>query len=327
VAGTILVAVYRAKPPWALDAKYVEKIARAAGGSSDVVQARDENEMLAALADTEVMFGFRLTEENLARAGKLKWVQATSAGVERALFPAFVQSPVVLTSASGIHAVEISEHVFGMMIGLTRRFPFLMRAQMKKQWDRSLPTESYGELFEKTVAVIGLGNIGEAVAVRAKAFGMRVLGVKNSPLGYCGAADEVAAPGAMERVLGEADYVVVLLPETPATGKLVSAEMISAMKPTAFFINCGRGSTVDEKALVGALAAGKIAGAGLDVFDEEPLPPSSRLWKMENVIITPHVAGATPRYWERATDFFCENLRRFAAGDQLVSVVDKELGY
>jgi len=321
----LLVAIFSRKPAWALESRHVDEIRRLAGERFEVVQARSKEEFAARLPDAEVIFGFRMTSETLPPAVNLKWIQATSAGVERAMFPEFVTSPVTLTSASGIHGVQMSEHALAMMLALTRKLPHFIRRQAARDWDKA--GDGMDELFEKTLGIVGLGSIGEALAVRAKALGMRVIGVKNSPLGYHGAADEVVAPAAMERVFRESDFVVALLPITAATEKLVSAEMIAAMKPTAFFLNLGRGGTVDEKALVAALAAGKIAGAGLDVFAEEPLPRGSKLWKMENVIVTPHVAGQTPRYWERATKLFLENLRRYIAGEELLNVVDKEIGY
>ena len=327
MAPLLMVAIYNENTSWALDEKYVEEIRSAAGNSFEVFQARSRRDVDTRLPDTEIMFGWKVNAENLLQATRLAWVQATGAGVEHALFGQFVASPIVLTNASGIHAPQISEQAIGMMIALTRRLPYYLGRQAKKRWDKSLGIEDLGELYEKTLGIIGLGAIGEALALRAKAFGMRVVGVKRSPLGYSGAADEVVGPAATERTFRESDYVVCLLPMTPSTDKFVSAEMIAAMKPSAFFLNFGRGATVDEAALVEALSKGAIAGSGLDVFAEEPLGRRSKLWKMENVIITPHVAGLTKRYWQRATDLFCGNLRRYIAGEELANVVDKELGY
>ena len=320
------VAVFRTQTRWALEGRYVDDVRRAAGEAFEVFQARSDEDVQRRLGETEVMYGFCLDGDSVKRAAKLKWVQATSAGIERALFPEFVKSGIVLTSASGIHGIQMSEHALAMMLSLARKLPQFGRKQAKALWDTSTSGEM-GEVYEKTLGIIGLGSIGEALAIRAKALGMRVIGVRNSPLGYRGAAEEVMGPGAMERVFRESDYVVALLPVTPATTGIISRAMIAAMKPTAFFVNLGRGATVDEEALVAAIECGKIAGAGLDVFAEEPLPKRSKLWKMGNVIITPHVAGTSPRYWERATALFSENLRRYAAGEEFLNVVDKEMGY
>ncbi len=323
----IIVGVYNERTSWALDEEYMDRIRDAAGDSFEVFQARSDSDVRSRLSDAEIILGFHLSPETLPLARNLKWVQATGAGIEYALTKEFIESPVILANASGIHAVQISEQAIGMMIALTRRFPHYIRMQAKKTWDRSMDGSDLSELFEKTLGIIGLGRIGEALAVRAKAFQMRVVGVKHSPLGYSGAADEVVSADAMERVFAESDYIVALLPMTPGTAGVISAQVLDTAKPGAYFLNFGRGGTVDEKALVKALASGRLAGAGLDVFAEEPLPKSSKLWRMDNVIITPHVSGVTDRYWERATELFCTNLSRYIAGEDLINVVDKELGY
>lgn len=324
----VLVAVFGTDPPWKLDAKHVAEIEEAAGSRFEVYQAASREDVQSRLGEAEVMYGFRLSAADIPEAVNLKWVQGTSAGVEGALYPELVASDIILTSAAGIHAVQISEQAVGMMISLTRKFPSFMRNQIKKQWKYEHDDAGdLGELYGNTLGIIGLGHIGEALAERAKAFGMKVLGVKTSTLGYEGAADEVLGADGMMRVMRESDFVVAILPHTKATRGMISAEHIDAMKPTAYFLNFGRGKTVDEPALVKALEEGRIAGAGLDVFAEEPLPKRSALWKMDNVIITPHVAGITTRYWQRATALFVENLRRYMAGSELLNVVDKEIGY
>jgi len=327
VPRLILSVVYRTNPPWTLPEEYIEDIRRAAGDAFEVYQAASDEEVAARLGETQIMYGWHLTPQDVARAPKLRWAQATSAGVDGMLFPELVDRGIILTSAVGIHAIEISEQAMGTMVALTRQFPKFMRQQIEGVWLRSVTSEEMGELYEKTLAIIGLGHIGEALAVRAKAFGMRVLGIRRTPAGYRGVADEVAAANRMGDVVSRADYVVALLPQTPETDKAISAEVIARMKPTAYFLNFGRGSAVDQMALEMALSTGKIAGAGLDVFAEEPLPIDSPLWRMENVIITPHVSGMTPRYWERATELFCENLRRYMRGEKLLNVVTRETGY
>jgi phosphoglycerate dehydrogenase-like enzyme len=310
-----------------LDERFAEDIRRAAGDGLEVLHARSMEDIEGSIGETEVMYGFRVRGDLLEKAVTLRWIQATGAGVDWALTPEFVASPIVLTNVSGIHAVQMSEHVLGMMLALVRGFTFYIPAQGEKRWDRSLGLLEGSELYEKTLGVLGLGAIGEALAARAKAFGMHVIGVKRSPLGYHGAADEVVGPGALERVFSEADFIVDLLPLTSETRGMVSGELIGRMKRRAYFFNLGRGATVDEAALTHALTEGKIAGAGLDVFVEEPLPEASALWGLPNVIITPHTSGHSPHYWERATAIFCENLRRYRAGGELLNVVDKELGY
>jgi phosphoglycerate dehydrogenase-like enzyme len=323
----LLVAVYGSNPPWKLEAEHVDAIRRAAGRSFEVVQAADNAALEAALPEAEVMYGFRLRPETLPLARRLRWVQATSAGVNNALYPEFMATDVMLTSAAGIHAVQISEHALAMMLAFARGLNVFIRRQADRQWERPHGDQSLGELFEKTLGIVGMGQIGEALAARAKAFGMRVIGLKGRPEGYKGLADEVLGPDGLERLMRESDYVIALLPQTAGTAGLVSAQAIDAMKPGSYFINLGRGKTVDENALVRALADKRIAGAGLDVFETEPLPEESPLWGMENVIITPHTAGQSPRYWERATALFIENLRRYMRGEGLMNLVDKRKGY
>ncbi len=310
-----------------LDEQYVQDVREAAGDSWEVFHARGADDVKKHIRETEIMYGNRLNDAILPDACALRWVQATGAGVEHALTEAFASAPVILTNASGIHSVQMSEHALGMMVALARHFHHYIRMQQEHKWDKSLGMSDMAELSQKTLGILGLGAIGEALAERARAFGMHVLGLKRSAGGYNGAADEAVGPDALERVMRESDFLVNLLPLTPATRGIISTEVIASMKPGAFFINLGRGGTVDEKALADALAQRAIAGAGLDVFEEEPLSEHSMLWTLDNVIITPHVSGLSPRYWERATALFCENIRRYRAGEELLNVVDKGLGY
>ena len=267
----IIVAVYRGKPAWKLEERYVEEIREVAGKRFEVFQAASREEIASRLGEAEIVYGFRVGPEDIPNAPRLKWIQATSAGVDGALFGELVERGITLTSAVGIHAIEISEQALATMIALTRQIQRFIRQQEKKTW-AGFDASMMGEVYEKTLGIVGLGHIGEALAVRAKALGMRVIGVKNHPAGYKGAADEVYGMADLERVMAASDYVVALLPATPATEGVISRDKIALMKPTAYFLNFGRGSTVDEKALVKALQNGKIAGAGLDVFEEEPLP-------------------------------------------------------
>ncbi len=322
----LIVAVYHGDS-WKLDPPYVDSVRRTAADRFTVVQVAGRDEWKAHLPEAEVIYGSYLRAEEIPQAARLRWVQATSAGINGWLYPEFVASGIMLTSAAGIHAVQISEHALALMLALTRGIDRFVRRQEKRQWRRPPGDTSLGELFEKTLGIVGLGHIGEALAARAKALGMRVVGVKGRPEGYSGAADEAWGPDGLARLMRESDYVVDLLPQTPATVGVISREMIDAMKPTAYFINLGRGTTVDEAALASALSEGRIAGAGLDVFEEEPLPAESPLWGMENVIVTPHTAGQSPRYWERCTALFTANLRRYMAGEPLENLVDKKRGY
>jgi D-2-hydroxyacid dehydrogenase (NADP+) len=237
-----------------------------------------------------------------------------------------LKSGITITTASGIHTTPVGEYVLGMMVMLAKGWPGLFRAQTRREWARITPQELEG----KTVAIVGMGNVGQEIARLAKALDMHVLGVRRSgtPLesgDYV--ADEIFGPLELLSVLSRSDFVVVCLPLTEETHHLIGELALRAMKPTAYIINVSRGAVVDEAALLRALTEGWIAGAGLDVFETEPLPEKSWLWQLNNVIITPHLAGETPVYNERAVDLFCENLRRYLAGESLRNVVDPGLGY
>lgn len=281
----------------------------------------------AALAEAEVLFTLSLMHADLpSLAPRLRWIQLTSAGADRLLNSEVLKSGITITTASGIHAAPVGEYVVGMMVMLAKGWPALFRAQQRREWARITPQELEG----KTVAVVGMGNVGQEIARLAKALQMRVLGVRRSgaPLesgDYV--ADEIVGPLELLSVLSRSDFVVICLPLTEETHHLIGELALRSMKPTAYLINVSRGAVVDEAALLRALTEGWIAGAGLDVFETEPLPENSWLWQLNNVIITPHLAGETPNYNERAVDLFCENLRCYLIGEPLRNVVDPSRGY
>ena len=292
-------------------------------------EARERLEPI--LRETEVLLSNPVVPDNISeRAPALKWLQLTSAGVDRLLDAPVVHSPVTVTSASGIHAVPISEYVIGAMLAFAKGLPRAIRAQQERAWRPYWPDE----IEEKTVGVLGVGAIGARVVELAKAFGMRVIALRRSAerrttgaqAGFP-AVDEMLPPSDLTYLLQESDYVVVALPLTPESRGLIGNDQLRAMKPSAVIINIGRGAIIDEQALVKALKDGSIAGASLDVFQQEPLSGESELWALENVIITPHISGGTPRYMERAVALFCDNLRRYLAGQPLRNVVDPARGY
>ncbi len=291
----------------------------------------------------EVVFGFWGTELHYAlidaramggnvpvatireAAPRLKWIQLTSAGADRLLNSGFVEQGITVTTVSGLHATPIGEFVIGAMLMWAKGAPRTMRAQLRHEWARFAPTEFYG----KTVGVVGLGNIGDEVARLAKAFGCRVLGTRRSATGRGPApnVDLVLPAGDLHELLRESDYVAICVPLTPETGGLIGEAELRAMKPSAFLVNIARGPVIVEEALVRALREGWIAGAALDVFEREPLPPESPLWDLENAIVTPHVSGGTEIYNQRATEIFCDNLRRYLDGTAMRNVVDPARGY
>jgi phosphoglycerate dehydrogenase-like enzyme len=284
-----------------------------------------------ALPEADVVVAQDLSDEQLARARRLRWLSSVAAGLEEIVTPALL-ARVAVTNASGVHGPNIAEHVMAMMLMFTRGLPRLFRAQLARRWDRDLTSrsEAFGELTGKTLLIVGLGRIGEALAARARPFGMRVVAVKRDPSQRHDAAvvvDELLGLEALDDALGRADHVCVTVPLTRETHHLIDARRIARLRPGAYVYNASRGAVLEEAALVAALRAGKLAGAGLDVFEQEPLPESSPLWDLENVILTPHVSGVTPLYYERTAALFAENLDRFLSGRPLNNRFDPARGY
>ncbi|MBI2907279.1 MAG: D-2-hydroxyacid dehydrogenase [Chloroflexi bacterium] len=277
------------------------------------------------LRETEVIYGLRFPKDLTERAPRLKWVQTSSAGIDTILGSSLWRSHVTITNASGIHVVPMREHVLGIMLLFARRFRLALAQQQQRYWKRYVPEELCG----KTLGVVGLGRIGESVACLARAFGMSVVAVRRSATGRetSPVADKLYPPTGLLEMLGECDFVLVSVALTDETRKLIGERELKAMKPTAYIMNIARGQVIDEAALIEALKENWIAGAGLDVFDNEPLPPESELWTLPNVIITPHEAGVMPEYNTRALEVFLENLRRYLAGQPLINVVDRARGY
>jgi phosphoglycerate dehydrogenase-like enzyme len=295
----------------------------------DVVVTRDLVEVEPVAGDVEVMSGW-VDPEMIAAMPAVRWVQHWAAGVDGLVArPEVVERDFVLTNGSGIHAVPITEHIFAFLLSLARGLPCAVRAQVDHRWvSPPLCGEHVFELYNKTMVLIGVGAIGSRTAEVAKALGMRVIGVRRRPSDDAVAGvDEMVGPDALLDVLPMADVVVLTVPLTDETRAMVGEPELRAMQSSAVLVNIGRGGTVSESALVRALQEGRIAGAGLDVFETEPLPENSPLWEMENVVVTSHYAGRTPQYTARAMEIFLDNLRRYRDGRPLRNVVDKALGY
>jgi phosphoglycerate dehydrogenase-like enzyme len=277
------------------------------------------------LDGAEIMFGLRFIPDLVKRAPHLRWVQTMSAGVESILSPDMVNSQIALTNVSGIHTIQINELVFSLIMAFAKQIPHCLENQKQKKWERFAPVILQG----KTLGVVGLGNIGTGIARTAKHLGMRVLATRRSikEAARTRYVDTVYPASQLDRLLKESDFVVLALPHTASTDKIIGEKEFALMKPSAFLVNIGRGKTVDEEALVRALKEKRIAGAGLDTFAVEPLPPGSPLWEMPGVIITPHIAGSAGDYMLKATDIFCENLQRYLSGRRLINVVNKKQGY
>lgn len=284
------------------------------------------------MADADVFFGFHLADALVERASRLRWIQSASAGIEQSLTPAVRARDIRLTNGAGIAAAGIAEHVLGVMLAFTRHLHVAVRLQAARRWDRRSVMLGTGtplrDFAGSRVVVLGLGPIGLAVGARASALGAIVRGLRRRP--------QLEAPPAFERVVGReglddllrwGDFVVVAVPHTADTERMIGARELALLRREAHLVNIARGSVIDETALVDTLRRGAIAGAGLDVFEEEPLPSANPLWELPNVIITPHVSGSVPRYLERAAELFTDNLERFLSGRPLRNEVDKALGY
>jgi phosphoglycerate dehydrogenase-like enzyme len=263
----------------------------------------------------------------LERATRLTWVQAQSAGVEHLLARERLRASqrIVLTNMRGVHAPAMAEHVFAMLLSLTRQLPRFRAAQEAGIWGRD--AAGMTALSGRTLLVVGLGSIGTEVARRAQAFDMRVLATSRTGKEQPPYVEHLGEAGDLDRLLPEADVVVITAPLTDETRGLFGAERLARLRPGAYLVNVGRGEIVDHDALAAALAAGRLAGACLDVTDPEPLPPEHPLWKLASVVITPHVSARAEITSERRREVLRENLRRFAAGEPLLNVVDKEAGY
>ena len=290
----------------------------------EAYEADSEAASLDLITDADAYYG-RMTPALLAAGKKLRWIQATSAGLDGYYFPELRNSDVTVTNLRGIYSDVIAEHVFALLLSMARGIPAYFRRQLEGRWEnKDVPVI---HVAGTTLGVLGLGGIGLAVAERGHAFGMRVLALDPAPKGRPDYVERVYGVGELHEMLGEVDFFVICAPHTGETDRMIDAAALKAMKPSAIFINIGRGKVVDLAALTRALGNGEIAGAGLDVFEEEPLQEGHPLWAMENVMITPHVAAISDRIEDRRIGLILKNIQRFRDGEPLLNVVDNKRGY
>ncbi len=286
----------------ALSAKFPDVVVHAAAQEAEVGKFIEE---------TDILVTIRISDDLIKKASKLKWVHALTTGVDYIVNLPSLKKDVILTSTRGIHGPQVSEMAFLLMLALNRNFPEVVRNQDKGVWERW-----QGRLlWRKKIGILGVGVIGEEIARKSKAFGMEVFGIDIIKR-KLDCVDAFYGPEDIIKVAKEVDYLVIVAPNTPETEKIVDSSVLSAMKPTAFLLNLGRGELVDEEALIRVLKSGKIAGAGLDTYLQEPLPKGHPFWGMKNVIVSPHVAGMSDIYVEQALSIFEENLRRFIKGEK-----------
>ncbi len=307
-----------------VEPRHVAQIAAAAPHAEvvDAGQDRVASEILAA----DIFCGHAkvpMPWDEVIRQGRLRWIQSSAAGLDHCLVPAVVESPVIVTSASGVLADQVTEHTIALLTALTRSLPVFFRAQQQCEFVRR-PTR---DLTGATVGIVGMGGVGRRLVEVLAAFKTRILATDWYPIDKPPQVESLWPPDRLDEMLPLVDVLILSVPLTDRTRGMIGAREISLLKPGSLLVNVARGPLVVEEALVAALRSGHLAGAAVDVTATEPLPASSALWELPQVIITPHVGGQSARRIDNMTDFFCENLRREQAGEPLRNLVDKRLGF
>ncbi len=316
--------------PFTLDSQRMLK--EAADSESVVITTSDE--LSAYLGDAEILCSYTISVNWRALASRLRWLQFPGAGID-SLAPTGLldaDSGVIVTTAAGIHATSISEYVFGSILMFNWNWSQMVRLQDRHIWARSATWYHLGgrELMGQTLGIVGLGNIGRRIAQLGRAFGMHVVGTRRSAQGQGYQdpdVDQCFSPEQLDQLLRLSDYVVLSVPLTRETERLIGEAELRIMRTNAYLVNIARGRVIDEQALVRALREGWIAGAGLDVTEEEPLTPESPLYSMPNVILTPHISGNSVHYDTRLAALFADNLRRYRTGQPLQNRYDPSRGY
>lgn len=326
----LVICLWHSFTLWRAPQEVAERIRERWPSMKKVVQLPNYQHVTDELPDTDILVGYSLRAEQFAHAKKLKWIHATAAGVGQLMYPELRQSGVLLSNASGIHAVPMSEHLLGMIIAMARRFPDAIRYQSQGRWAQQEIWDAKPrplELSGRVLLIVGFGSTGRELARRIQPLGMRIWGITRSGRGDAQLAERVLPVAELANVLPQADFVVLAAPETPETRQMFGPEEFALMKPEAYLINVARGTLLDEAALAEALRTHAIAGAAIDVATEEPLPPRSPLWKLDNIFITPHVSAVSERMWTRQTELLMENLERWFDGRDLINRVDLQRGY
>ena len=325
----VLISIQQRVPQWQIPE---ESALALAARLPDVgfTYARSPEERAAGLPDAEVAFTWTMTRDELARASRLRWVHTSAVAVETLCLPELAARGVRVSNTRGVQAVPIAEHVLAVILALAKQLPFTLENQQRQQWAQF---EYRGArqpwlLRGRTLGLIGVGTIGQAIAVRAAAFGMRVVALRRTAdAGLPTGVVAVFSRERLEEMLGTCDALAIAAPLTPDTHGLIDRSALAALKPGAVVVNVGRSPILDTDGLVDALRSGHLAGASLDVFPEEPLPASHPLWTAPNVILTPHTSGFRQGHWDEVIDLFGDNLERWLKGEPLKFRVEPELGY
>jgi phosphoglycerate dehydrogenase-like enzyme len=326
---TILVGIYSPFASWNIPASHVARL-RELFPQHTFLHATSEEQAVDLIPRAQIAFMSEVRPIQFDAAKVLEWIHSPAAGIGGMLYPALVESSVVMTNSRGISAATIAEHVLAVTLVLFRKLRMAFRAQAASEWaqDAVLLAPPLRTIRGSRVLVIGLGSIGTATAQAMAALGARVSAVRRATAQP--KPDFVESVGGTEQLLEQlpaADVVVIAAPQTRETRGLIGVRELAAMRADAVLVNVSRGRLVDEAALAAALANGTIGAAALDVFEQEPLPRHSPLWSMDNVLITPHMAGFRPDHWDAVVELFADNLRRFDAGRELLNVVNKRAGY
>lgn len=325
----IVVGVVSPNAAWVMPRHFVQQLRRDVPEHT-FIDAWDREALRRILPEADVAFAAFVDRDIVPTLHRLRWVQAPAVGVGHILSEEFIASPIILTSARGVRARAIAEHVMGVTLALARQLPLLIARQKAHQWtlDEIEASGSVRTLRNRRMGVIGLGSIGLEVAQLAAGFGMRVSAIrKHVDQPKPDSVDDILPPERLDELLASSDVIVLSAPLTPDTRELIGPDALSRTKRGAFLVNVGRGRLIDDSAVVAALRDGRLGGAALDVFTREPLPPDSPFWDLPNVIVTPHMSGTMEDYWTPLVALFVENLRRFERGEPLLNVVDKHAGY
>jgi phosphoglycerate dehydrogenase-like enzyme len=325
----IVVGVISPNSAWVLPRRFVDDLRRQFPHQT-FVDVWDRASLRAALPSADAAFAAFIDPDIISSLTRLRWVQAPAAGVGHLLSPELIVSPIVLTSARGVRARAIAEHVMAVTLALARQLHTAIRRQVTHTWalDELEAAGSIRTLDGARMGIVGLGSIGSEIAKLAAPFGMRIAAIRkrtNQPVPAC--VEELLTPDRLGELLGRSDVVVLSVPLTSETRQIIGRDAVQQMKRGAFLVNIGRGKLIADEAVTEALRDGRLGGAALDVFTREPLDPQSPYWDLPNVIVTPHISGGMEDYWTPLVALFAENLRRFERGEPLLNIVDKRAGY
>lgn len=325
----VAIGVVSPSAAWVLPREYVDRL-RQQFPQHTFLEAWDRDALRRVLVEADAAFAAYVDKDLIPSLTRLRWVQAPAAGIGHILSPELAASHIILTTARGVRARAIAEHVLLMALALARRLPKIVRRQLEHAWalDEIETSGAIRTLYGKRLGIAGLGSIGAEVAGMAAAFGMRVSATRkriDAPIPD--GVEDVLPPGRLPELLAKSDVLLLSAALTPETRLFLGRDALRHIKHGAFLINVGRGRLLDDEAVIEALRDGRLGGAALDVFTREPLDPASPYWDLPNVIVTPHMSGAMEDYWTPLVALFADNLRRFEAGEPLINVVDKSAGY